>query len=179
MKFRSGFGFAGLGAIALVSYPAVAQDSDSKAPEVFKNVMDCRAITQSAERLACFDSAVDALAKAQETKDVLIVTSEEARKTRRGLFGFVLPSLGIFGGGEEDADEVEEIKEITAVVESFSGSTGRYVFKLDDGAVWEQSDGAYLNKPKAGKQIVIRRAALGSYMARLDGGVAFRIKRRN
>jgi hypothetical protein len=33
--------------------------------------------------------------------------------------------------------------------------------------------------PKKGQKIVIRKAALGSYMGKLEGGVGFRIKRLN
>ena len=54
-----------------------------------------------------------------------------------------------------------------------------YVFTLEDGARWAQMDGAYMDKPKAGSKIRIRRAALGSYMASIEGRVGFRIERLN
>lgn len=129
---------------SLVATPLSAKDDDSKTPEVFNKVIACRDITDNAARLACFDGAVGALAQAQQDKDVVVVSREEMRKTRRGLFGFVLPKLGLFGGGNDDENDAEEIKEITATIASFGGGTGHYVFTLDDGAVWEQTEGEYL-----------------------------------
>jgi hypothetical protein len=168
-----------LAGIGLVAIPAQAKkDGDQPTPEVFSAVVDCRSISDDAARLACFDAAVGKLADAQAAKEVMVLSSEEVRRTKRGLFGFVLPKFGLFGG-DDDEDGIEPLKELTATIASFSGGTGRYVFTLDDGAVWEQTDGAYLKRPKAGSQIVIRRAALGSYMARVDDGIGFRIKRRN
>lgn len=160
---------------------AHAKDKDKPAaplPEVFAKVLDCREIADPAQRLACFDAAVPALAQAQESKELRVVSREDVNRTRRGLFGFVGSGFGIFGD-DDDEDEKEEIKEITAVIKAVSGAAGSYVFTLEDGAVWAQSDETYLKKPTAGKKITIRRAALGSFMASVDGGLGFRIRRRN
>jgi len=158
---------------------AQAQDKPAAPlPEVFAKVLDCRGIADSAERLACFDAAVPALAKAQESKELRVVSREDVNRTRRGLFGFVGSGFGIFGN-DEDEDKKEEIKEITSVIKAVSGDSGSYVFTLEDGAVWAQSDETYLKKPQAGKKITIRRAALGSFMGSVEGGLGFRIRRRN
>ena len=74
----------------------------------------------------------------------------------------------------------EEVKEIDGIVASVRETTAGYVFTLADGAVWAQSDAHYLGRtPKKGQKIVIRKAALGSYMGKLEGGIGFRIKRLN
>jgi hypothetical protein len=161
---------------------AHAKDKDKPAaplPEVFAKVLDCRAITDPAQRLACFDAAVPALAEAQESKELRVVSREDVNRTRRGLFGFVGSGFGIFGDDDDEEDEKEEIKEITAVIKAVSGAAGSYVFTLEDGAVWAQSDETYIKKPTAGKKITIRRAALGSFMGSVEGGLGFRIRRRN
>jgi len=166
--------------LAAAGQPAAAQKVEAALPEVFTKVVDCRAIADDSERLACFDRAVGALAEAEQTKEVRVVTREDVARTRRSFFGFVTSGAGLFGGSDDDNDdEQEELKEITANISAFSGGTGRYVFTLDDGSVWEQIDGAYLNRPAVGKPIVIRRNNLGNYMGKVDGGVGFRIKRRN
>ncbi|WP_017664255.1 hypothetical protein [Porphyrobacter sp. AAP82] len=170
-----------LAAVATVTaaVPAAAQKKEAPPlPEVFAKVLDCRAIADPAQRLACFDAAVPALAEAQESKELRVVSREDVNRTRRGLFGFVGSGFGIFGDDEDEAEK-EEIKEITAVIKAVSGSAGTYVFTLDDGSVWAQSDETYLKKPQAGKSITIRRAALGSFMASVEGGLGFRIRRRN
>jgi hypothetical protein len=166
--------------LAAAGQPAAAQKNDKaerQLPEVFTKVVECRAIADDAERLACFDTAVSALATAQETKEVRVVSREDVNRTRRSLFGFVTSGFGLFGS-EGEEEEQEELKEINATIASFSGATGSYVFTLDDGSVWEQSDGVYLKKPKEGQPIRIRRSFLSSYMANIDGGIGFRIKRR-
>ena len=172
---------AALAAVAAVTAgaPLAAQKKDATPlPEVFAKVLDCRGIADPAERLACFDAAVPALAQAQESKELRVVSREDVNRTRRGLFGFVGSGFGIFGD-DEDEDKKEEIKEITAVIKAVSGDSGSYVFTLEDGAVWAQSDETYLKKPQAGKKLTIRRAALGSFMASVEGGLGFRIRRRN
>lgn len=167
---------AGLASLALSAAPALAAD-EQPLPKVFSDVLDCRQIADAEQRLACFDRAVLALESAQQSKSVVVVSEEEVRKTRRGLFGFALPRIGLFGGGDDD--DQEEVNEISSAITSFSGGTGRWVVTLDDGAVWEQTDGAFVKKPQVGQTILIRRAAFGSFMGRIDNGVAFRIKRRN
>jgi hypothetical protein len=173
---------AALALAAMGGGAAHAKDGDKPVaplPEVFSKVLDCRAITDPVERLACFDAAVPALAQAQESKELRVVSREDVNRTRRGLFGFVGSGFGIFGDDDDDDEKQEVIKEITAVIKAVSGGDGGYVFTLEDGAVWAQTDSNYLKKPQAGKKITIRRAALGSFMASIEGGVGFRIKRRN
>ena len=145
-------------------------------PQVFADVMACRSIGDAEQRLACFDRTAAALDNAQQAKAVVVIDENAVRETRRGLFGFSLPRIGLFGGGDDDKDEV---KEISSTIASLSGGSGRWVVTLADGAVWEQTDGAYLRRPQVGQTILIKRAALGSYMGRIDNGVTFRIKRRN
>jgi len=170
----------GMAAVAAaLASPLAADKGERAAPEVYAKLLECRSITDDAQRLACFDRSVSALAEAEAAKDVRIVSREDVKRTRRSLFGFVASGFGLFGDDGEDEIEQEEIKEITATITAVSGGTGGYVFRLDDGSVWAQNDNTFLNRPAAGKTIVIRRAALGSYMAKIDGGVGFRIKRRS
>ncbi|WP_118857890.1 hypothetical protein [Sphingomonas mesophila] len=166
------------GAIALgaLQAPAVAQDkslTNAPAPKIFTDVLQCRALTDAAQRLACFDRTVGTLAQAQQRKDVFVADKEAIREARRGLFGFSLPKVRIFG----DDDMAEEVKSIESKIKAVSAGQKGYVFTLEDGARWAQTDSAYMDKPKAGSKIRIRRAALGSYMGSIDGRVGFRIER--
>ena len=171
--------FAAAMAVLASGSAAYAQDKPAAAlPEVFAKVLDCREIADPAQRLACFDAAVPALAQAQENKEVRVVTREDVNRTRRGLFGFVGSGFGLFGNDGDEAEE-EELKEITGVIKALSGDVGSFAFTLEDGSVWVQTDGAFINRPKPGKTITIRRAALGSYKASVEGGMGFRIKRRS
>lgn len=152
---------------------ALAQDPDAPPPAEFTKVLDCRELSDGAQRLACYDSAVGALAEAQRSETLVVVSREDVREARRGLFGFSLPKLKLFGGGEDK----EEAKEVTATVESASRSRDGWVFRLGDAGVWEQTDGAFMSRPEPGDTLVIRKASFGSYFARLNDRVGFRIKR--
>ena len=163
-------------ALALAGGPAAAQDkslASAPAPKIFTDVLQCRSIADAQARLACFDRTVGTLAQAQARKDVFVADKEAIQEARRGLFGFSLPKVRIFG----DDDMAEEVKSIETPIKAVSQGQKGYIFTLQDGARWMQTDGAYMDRPKPGAKIRIRRAALGSYMGSIEGRVGFRIER--
>jgi hypothetical protein len=143
-------------------------------PKIFENVVQCRAIQDSAERLACYDRGVAALDTAQKSNELYVADKAAMKEARRGLFGFSLPRLKIFG--DEDLGDLDELETTIASV----GSSARgYVFTLPDGARWAQTDKKYMDKPKVGAKIHIKKAVLGSYMASIDKRPGFRVERIN
>ena len=76
-------------------------------------------------------------------------------------------------------DDKLQVKEIDAVLSTVGGGIGRWALTLDDGATWVQTDGAYINTPKVGAKVHIKRGALGSYVANVNGGMGFKVKREN
>lgn len=156
--------------------PAAAKSKDEPAPPaIYQSVIDCRSIADAAARLACFDSAVSAMASAREDKELVVMDRTAVREARRGLFGFTLPKLKLFGGGDDDDEE--DVKEIeTTIAGMRSAADGFPIFTLADGARWKQTDGR-IAYPKAGTAIRIRRAALGSYMAQIDKRAGIRVMR--
>ena len=155
--------------------PASAQDMPKTAtPKIFENVVQCRAIQDSAERLACYDRGVAALDTAQKSNELYVADKAAMKEARRGLFGFSLPRMKIFG--DEDLGDLDELE--TTVAGVSSGQRG-YVITLPDGARWAQTDKRYMDKPKVGAKIKIGKAALGSYMASINGKPGFRVERIN
>ena len=73
--------------------PAAAQQSNADRPDLLADLQSCRAIDDSARRLACFDRAAASLLAARDSGDVRVVDREEVQETRRSLFGFTLPKL--------------------------------------------------------------------------------------
>lgn len=163
-------------AMLLLATPALAQDDDEpvKRAAPVQKIYDCRTIADDAARLACFDASVAELAVAEEKREVTFADKETVKKTRRGLFGFSLPRIGLFGGGAD-----EEIKEIEAVVKSASvDRSGKYRIVMADGAVWQQIDTTRLpREPRPGQTVKIKVASMGSYFANVDGQRAIRMKR--
>lgn len=166
---------AGLGVMA--SAPLVAKEDGlpDEAPTIFKVVIECRAISNPTERLACFDANVAKLDEAQQKNELFVADKAQVREARKGLFGLSLPKIRIFGKG----DDADEIKEVNAEIESVSNdSKGNLVFTLKDGAVWKQIDQAYFGKPPApGSAINIKKGAVGAYWAKIGTKLAIKVKR--
>lgn len=174
---RVGRSLAGLAVLGLTAaVPASAQRMMPKTatPKLFEDVVRCRGIADAAQRLACYDRGVAALETAQKSNELYVADKAAMKEARRGLFGFSLPSLKIFG--DEDLGDLDELESTVAGVSS--GPRG-YIITLPDGARWAQSDKRYMDKPKVGAKIKIEKAMLGSYMASINGKPGFRVERIN
>ena len=173
-------------AILLIAAPAAAADAPKQAPPaVVQKLLDCRGLADAAARLACLDAGVAALAGAVENRDVLVADKEQVKAARRGLFGLSLPSFNLFGSDKDAAEKGEKkdergaLTEIEAVITSARPiRNGGWRFVLNDGSVWMQTDTeTYRRDPRSGMKIRIRRAAVGSYLANVDGQTAVRVRR--
>lgn len=170
MKILWALLFSGLAAAAS---PAFAQERPGEAPPaVFSRVTDCRAIQDGAQRLACYDREVAALAQAQATREVVVVDREAVQRTRRSLFGLTLPDVGrLFG--EEEENEIN-----STVVAARRSNLGMASIQIEGGAVWVQTEGRPMTRdPRPGMPVRIRRGALGSYLLSVDGQRAIRVTR--
>lgn len=171
--------FSGLTIIGLaMAVPASSKTqplANAPPPKIFQDVVQCRAITDAAGRLACFDRSVGALAAAQASKDLYVADKDAMREARRGLFGLNLPKMRIFA----DDDMEKDVDSVESTIAGFTEGQRGYIFTLKDGARWKQTDGAYMDKPKLGAPIRIRRAALGSFFGSISGRPGFRIERIN
>lgn len=167
---------SGLLAIAAASVlsgpPAPAQDR----PETLTRLLDCRAVADSAARLACYDAAAGALDMAERQGEVVVIDRAGVAETRRQLFGFEMPTLPrLFGA----ADAIAEIDSIETTLQSAAlVGEGRWVFRLEDGGVWRQIDSErvrFQNRP--GQPVRVRKAALGSFLLTVGDSRAVRVRR--
>lgn len=165
--------FAGLALCAPVA--ALAQQPQAR-PEALKRLTACRSVAGESERLACYDREVAAVDAAEARKDLVVVDREQLKKTRRTLFGLSLPNLSVFG---DDSPDQEGVSRIESRIKSLSQTPdGKWVFVLEDGAQWLQSDSRNLSMdPRVGQPIVIRKAAIGSYLANVNKQIAIRVRR--
>ena len=176
-RFLMVVGGLAIGALALTG-PAASKTqplANAPAPKIFQDVVQCRAIADSAQRLACFDQNVGALAAAQANKDLYVADKDAMREARRGLFGFNLPKMKIFA----DDDMEKAVDSIETTISSVTQGQKGYIFTLKDGARWMQTDSAYMDKPKAGATIRIRRGTMGSFFGTIGKNPGFRIERLN
>lgn len=170
--------FLGLGGTVAVAAPKA-----QPRPEIFSNLLECRAITDDTQRLACFDRQVGAMEAASQRDEVVVLDKSELSKTRKTLFGFSFPKLPFLGGGDEDQGKTEKQEEEgVSHIEAKIGSLrslgyGKWQIGLEDGAQWMTTEAVTGRDPKVGQTIEIRRATLGSFMGKVDGGRAVRMKR--
>jgi hypothetical protein len=178
----------------LAASPALAAEPTRNAPPaVVKSLLDCRAIADATQRLACLDAGVAALAGAVEKRDVVVTDREQVNKARRGLFGLAPSGLKLFGGSsddrkgedrraEKDADDEDRVPDaIEATITAVGASAdGKWRLTLDDGSRWVQTEAKTMRRdPRPGMKIRIRTAAMGGYFANVDGQLAIRVKRVN
>lgn len=162
--------------------PAMAQEIDRRKaltapPAIYTELVACKDIAEPAARLTCYDEKVAALQTAQSTNQVVIADREQVREARRGLFGLTLPRIKLFDGDGDEGDQIEAIDGIIRSARTIR--SGKWLIQLEDGAVWQQTDTvrSTMRDPKAGDSITIERAALGSFMAKVNDGRGFKVKR--
>ena len=163
--------------IAAIVFAVAACSSAAAQEATLENVVACRAIEAPMERVACYDEAVGRLEAAKAAGEVTVVTRADVEKVRRESFGFAIPSLPSFGG-LRGADADEDLSRVTEAVQSVSGSSPDLRVKLANGQVWVQIDDKNV-RARSPKSAEIYEAAMGSYKMKLDGGLAFRVRREN
>jgi hypothetical protein len=146
-------------------------------PPVFEELVNCRTIADPTARLACYDTKVAAIDEAEKKDELVLADKNAMKEARKGLFGFSIPKLKIFGN---DSKEDEKFELVAKIDSAYQASYGKWTIVLDDGARWVQIDTQVLRKnPARGMEIKIRAAAMGSYFANIDGARAIRMRRVN
>jgi len=170
--------FPVIAGMAFLALPAIAQ----QAP--LDKVYACASVADNAQRLACYDSAVAALRQAESSGGLAVVNREQIEKAEKEAFGLPAPSLSVLAESARTtsapaAEKPKALERVTFPVKSVTkGPDGKYRFVMENGQEWRQTDGITL--PAIGKgpwQAEIRKAAIGSYMLKLDDRTAVRVKR--
>ena len=147
-----------------VALPALAQETP------VQNVYACTTVTATAERLACFGAAVAALKQAQKNGDVAITTKVQAREAERQAFRLATKPAPV---------SIETPDTITLAGTSITkAANGDPLYSMENGQVWRKTDGpAPVISGKRPGTAQIRKAALGSFMPKMDGRTAVRVTR--
>lgn len=159
------------------SGPAFAQGS------TLDKVYACTGITKAEDRLACFDGAVAGFKQAQAAGDVKVVTREQTVQAEKQAFGLresdaveaARASAGALPAPAAPA-AIENVQvKVTVAVKR---ADGKYRFTLDDGQIWEQVDSDSVSGlKKLPLSAEIKTAYLGSFLMKIDGGRAIRVRR--
>jgi len=174
---KTGVGIAAVTVLLASSGVVAKQPKDAPPPPQFNALLACREIADSTQRLACYDKNAGANGQAVANRDLVGVDREAVAETKRGLFGFSIPNLGIFG----DEDESVEVKQIDGeIVSTAFNADGGYIFRLADGSRWSQMDGKpFALPPENGDKVVVKRGALGSFIMSVGKQPGVKVKRIN
>ncbi len=158
---------AAIMSMAVVVAPAAAQE----APKRLQELQGCRAISDNAARLACFDRTAAALDTSIKSKELVVVEREEVRKTKRKLFGFSLDEKSVFG----DTGDPETTQITTKV--TTAREIGQFIqFGIETGGTWQTTEYSAFT-PAKGSTVTIKKGALGSFFIRFEQGAGVRGKR--
>lgn len=154
---------------------AVAQRApDTGTPASVQQLLDCRKLSDSAQRLACYDRQAGVISQAIATRELVVIDKARANQAKRSLFGFSVPNFGgLFGAGSDD------IKQIESTIASVSHNPeGGWLLKLADGSVWSQVDDAMLGLPPVrGEKVIVKRGLMGGFYLELSKQPGFKAKR--
>ncbi len=166
--------------LILVAAPVAAAPAkmlEMRAPQAFTDLLDCRKIADPAARLTCYDSKAMIVAEATDKHDIVVTDRAEIRQTKRGMFGFAIPTSRLFGGGDDGKDD--ELSRLDSTIASARrGRGGGWVVALAIGGTWEQTDGKELAlAPRAGQKVSVTKGALGSFFVSIDGQIPIKMRR--
>jgi hypothetical protein len=177
--------FQALAALAVITLGFSTSGARAEEPKPASNPLTplnmCRTIADPAQRVACYDSALDNLNAAVTREDVRVVDKATMKEARTGLFGFNIGKIRLFGSDRKDSVEPEDASELTAKIASARRTPdGRWRFTLETGAVWETTEPLRgIRDPEPGGEVQLKKAAMGSYFAKFGKGTATRAKRVN
>lgn len=165
----------GLAAVAAPLSPAAAARAPAARAPVLQEVFDCKRLTDAQLRLACYDRAAGALDAAEVQGEVVVIDRAQSRVVRRQAFGLAMSSLNLFSRGDKE----ETLSRISVPLSgAHQGGDGKWVFVTNDDQVWRQTDSETISRPpRAGSNLAVRKAAMGSFFCNVDGQYAVRCER--
>ena len=170
-----------IAAVAAAMPAAASAQAPTGTAQVVQEIDACRSIADPTQRLACCDRTAAALVTATQNREVVVLDEQEVKRTERSLFGFSLPKLSLFGGGDKDGKPEAERPKIDEIESRITGMAeagyGKWAFVLEDGSRWQTIEMNTSLRPRVGDPIKIERAALGSYRASVKGARLVRIRR--
>lgn len=143
---------------ALLAVPAAMA-----AEEPGASLRACRSEVDDAKRLACYDREVDRLGTQAASPGLAPAAPAASALTPEERFG----RTGAMTREEVDRKDQEsrDLSELHATVtEIWTRADGLMVLTLDNGQIWKQVRPDSLFRIKAGEQVKIQPAALGSFL---------------
>ena len=163
--------------IFVSALPGLAHAAEPDRPDDYiGDLAKCQSLTDDPARLACYDEKVAAMVAARDAGTVRLVDREVVRRTRRELFGFALPNIGLLKDSDGASDAMETLQ--TTITSVRYQKSGDIRFTTAEGALWEIiKPPKRLTQVKAGDSVEFRKASMGTYFIRIGNQMGVRGKR--
>jgi hypothetical protein len=137
------------------------------AQDALTNIRQCAAESDDIRRLACYDKQFRVLdARSPSPPNAPVATPEG----RFGMNGQVERS--------NPSTEVPKLDSLTAHITAVGYKPrGEAIIKLDNGQVWEETDGEDPITPKIGEEVTINAGVMGAYWLQSGKHGSVRVKR--
>lgn len=137
----------------------------------------CLSVPAAEARGACLERAARELDAADARGEGPVPSPEALREARRREYG-VRRAPSIFVPPRAPGERTDQLT--TRLASASQNRDGAWIMRTAEGAVWAQTDGAYLvAPPHAGSSLAVRPGALGSFFCLIDGRREVRCKRRS
>ena len=163
-----GAGFVLVMATALVT----AGPAHAVAPATTAEFLACGAEKNDAQRLACFDAAVDRARAVPANPAPAVVAAPLSQEEKFGLRGELKQEKA------QKVPELQELEQLQAQVTSVSSKPhGELVVTLENGQVWTEIQTSSGARVKAGERVTIKAGALGSFLLVAPNGRSTKVTR--
>lgn len=162
-------GGVALAAGVIAPLPSRATAADRVAKPVAA-LQACRAITDDAKRLVCYDAAAAAFDASIKARDVVVIDRETLKAERVRQFGRVRKDDPAYG-----AAKVPEPTRLTGKVLGVAPTAQFLVISVDGAGVWETTEETFQG-PSPGAVVEISKGTLGGYLLSY-GPRALRVRR--
>ncbi len=159
-------------AILLIALPASADE----------RLLDCRGIESAEQRLACYDSTIDALYAVESRKPADVSPNEPAVAYSAKVTSESPAGIDAEQEPEDQFGKPEPRVELNNAIDATVTAVSRTSHKkllitLDNQQIWQQLDSLTM-RLQVGDEINVRSARLNSYLLRKrSGGRSIRVKR--
>jgi len=144
---------------------ALALTIPAPADELPGHLKTCVSLRRDAERLACFDKAVEQIQNGTET----------AALSAENMFGASTGLPSEKGNRDVEREELREIRGVVTSLRRVDG--GMIVVELDNGQAWRQQDADATLTIETGDAVTIMRASMGTFRISDKRGRSARFKR--
>lgn len=150
----------------VMAFIAIPASTSAQSEEEGRSLQACRGINDAMERLGCYDRFTDSIGR-----DIGL----KSTRPYDPIKDFGAPHDILNKGDIESRGPLFIESKIISARES---GYGKWTMVLETGAVWTQTDTVNLvSTPKEGAIAKISQAGLGSYIAKVGNGKAFKVKR--